>query len=225
MEQKKNPDKGQPRLALLAKMLAVQKILAYIQKKGRNQKQDYAFVRERDVVSLVRDALHKHKLIAHTSFFKHEYEHLPSAGKQGAHIERVWCTLTIIDTETGEEISWQTPGSGTDYGAGDKAVYKAITGASKYAFTKGFLIETGEENDPEYDAQTKQAADGYDYAEIGKGLLHFSENTKNYLRKQLLDIEDVKQRTVAYHAQLRIIKDLNYHEEKIVKKVQDESNK
>lgn len=222
MEQEKTEVK--PRLALLAKMLKVQKTLAYIQKKGRNKAQGYAFVRERDVVALVRDALHKHNLIAISSFSKHEYEHIPGAGKQGAHIERVWCTLTIIDTDTGEEMSWQTPGSGTDYGAGDKGVYKAITGASKYAFTKGFLMETGEENDPEYDNQSNGKTN-YDYHGIGKKLIFFSENTKNYLRKRLKDIEDEQRRGLAYQAQLRIIHDLNYDEEKIVKKIQDENFK
>ena len=54
----------------------------------------------------------------------------------------------FIDGETGEEITFKMSGSGQD--AGDKGIFKAISGAQKYALMKAFMIPTGD--DPEQDA-------------------------------------------------------------------------
>src|SRR6202045_3796544 len=52
---------------------------------------------------------------------------------------------TFIDVDTGEEITAKVAGQGLD--SGDKAPYKAMTGALKYALLQSFLIATGD--DPE----------------------------------------------------------------------------
>ena len=57
--------------------------------------------------------------------------------------------FTFIDAETGETESFTVVGEGQD--SGDKAVYKALTGATKYALMKTFLIPTGD--DPERDEE------------------------------------------------------------------------
>jgi hypothetical protein len=54
----------------------------------------------------------------------------------------------FIDGETGEELVFHSEGEGQD--AGDKGIYKAITGAQKYALMKAFMIPTGD--DPEADS-------------------------------------------------------------------------
>ena len=61
--------------------------------------------------------------------------------------------LTIVDTETGESLSVTAPGYSEDFSYkdnrpnGDKAVYKAITGATKYAVRSCFCLPS--DDDPE----------------------------------------------------------------------------
>jgi len=61
------------------------------------------------------------------------------------------CTLTVkytlMDGDSGETMEFTVLGQGED--SSDKATYKAMTGATKYALLKLFLIPTGD--DPEDD--------------------------------------------------------------------------
>jgi hypothetical protein len=75
-------------------------------------------------------------------------EGLTPSGKQALLTLRF--TWTLTDGESGETISFQSIGTGAD--SGDKAAYKAATGALKYALLTGFLIPTGD--DPEADVKT-----------------------------------------------------------------------
>src|ERR1700738_5163472 len=52
---------------------------------------------------------------------------------------------TFMDRDTAEEITVKVAGEGLD--TGDKAPYKAMTGALKYALLQSFLLATGD--DPE----------------------------------------------------------------------------
>jgi hypothetical protein len=58
---------------------------------------------------------------------------------------RVVMAYTFADVDSGEEIIAKVAGQGLD--AGDKAPYKAMTGALKYALLQSFLLATGD--DPE----------------------------------------------------------------------------
>src|SRR5699024_1473369 len=69
------------------------------------------------------------------------------------YIATVKMKFTFIDGETGEEISIHSIGEGQD--AGDKAVYKAITGATKYALMKVFMIPTGDDPEQDYEADER----------------------------------------------------------------------
>ena len=61
------------------------------------------------------------------------------------HLARVVMAYTFADVDSGEEITAKVAGQGLD--AGDKAPYKAMTGALKYALLQSFLLATGD--DPE----------------------------------------------------------------------------
>ena len=50
---------------------------------------------------------------------------------------------TFTDVDTGEEITAKVAGEGLD--PGDKAPYKAMTGALKYALLQSFLLATGDD--------------------------------------------------------------------------------
>ena len=54
-------------------------------------------------------------------------------------------SYSFVDVDTAEEITVKTAGEGLD--SGDKAPYKAMTGALKYALLQSFLLATGD--DPE----------------------------------------------------------------------------
>ena len=71
----------------------------------------------------------------------------PSAGgrTEVARAAQVVMAYTFTDVDTGEEITAKVAGQGLD--AGDKAPYKAMTGALKYALLQSFLLATGD--DPE----------------------------------------------------------------------------
>ena len=62
-----------------------------------------------------------------------------------ARAAQVVMAYTFTDVDTGEEITTKVAGQGLD--AGDKAPYKAMTGALKYALLQSFLLATGD--DPE----------------------------------------------------------------------------
>jgi hypothetical protein len=62
----------------------------------------------------------------------------------------------FVDARSGEELTVRVPGEGAD--SGDKAPYKAMTGALKYALLQSFLLATGD--DPEDERADSRAALG-----------------------------------------------------------------
>jgi hypothetical protein len=71
-------------------------------------------------------------------------------------IARVVMNYRFVDARSGEELSVRVAGEGAD--AGDKAPYKAMTGALKYALLQSFLLSTGD--DPEDERANSRAALG-----------------------------------------------------------------
>ena len=71
-------------------------------------------------------------------------------------IARVVMNYRFVDARSGEELSVRVAGEGAD--AGDKAPYKAMTGALKYALLQSFLLSTGD--DPEDEHANSRAALG-----------------------------------------------------------------
>ncbi len=64
---------------------------------------------------------------------------------EGTRMARVVMAYTFADVDSGEEVIAKVAGQGLD--PGDKAPYKAMTGALKYALLQSFLLATGD--DPE----------------------------------------------------------------------------
>lgn len=136
------------RARLAAKLAKIQGAMTRVEKRGHNTVQNYDFVREADVIDHVRPMLEEANLAV---VFSNEplsvsYEHRETADKK----RQVWASLelrgTIIDGDTGAMLSYTMPGQAVDTN-GDKAIYKAITGAKKYATMLGFNVATGD--DPE----------------------------------------------------------------------------
>lgn len=119
----------------------------YIEKRGYNKFHRYNYATESDVSEKVREVLVEQNVMMLPDIIEHATrEHVNQKGNI-EYIATVKVKFTFIDGETGEELSIHSIGEGQD--AGDKAVYKAITGATKYALMKAFMIPTGD--DPEAD--------------------------------------------------------------------------
>jgi hypothetical protein len=128
------------------KLAEVMAAVGYIPKRGVNREYNYTFVSASDVADKVRDELAKR----HVTFLPIGVEMVESdktlSGKQLLMTLRY--TWQITDGETGESITVQSIGTGTDNL--DKSPYKATTGAMKYALLTTFQIPTGD--DPEASA-------------------------------------------------------------------------
>lgn len=133
------------KLSMYSKLADVMGLVERVPKTGHNKFHGYDYATEADITGAVRKAMADRKLVMVPNVIKSEWaDVLTSSNKK----ERL-CTLTVRfdvhDGESGESMSFEVLGQGQD--GGDKATYKAMTGAVKYALLKLFLIPTGD--DPE----------------------------------------------------------------------------
>jgi hypothetical protein len=142
----KQPPRGSdvsPKLA--AKLLRVMSSLGWIEKGGSNTAQNYKYVQADDVAAEVRKVLAEHGVALAASVLSVKDREVETGRGTKMHVSQVLVGWTFIDTESGASFTSVIPGEAMD--AGDKAIYKAMTGSLKYAMKMNFLIPTGE--DPE----------------------------------------------------------------------------
>lgn len=130
-----------------AKMLWIMSQVSRIPKNGYNSFHKYKYVKEEDLAETVR------KLFIDVGIF-------PSVSVkeviQNGTLTTIITEHTFTDVDTGQQIVVSFAGSGDD--KGDKGLYKAMTGDTKYLLMKTFLIPTGE--DPELDTSTDDRNEG-----------------------------------------------------------------
>jgi hypothetical protein len=122
--------------------------VGYVQKAGHNDFQNYKYATEADAIGALRPAMIKHGLCMIPSVESVEQDEWGNTN--------VLMHYRILDEE-GNFLSFRAAGSGNDKnskGVGDKGIYKALTGASKYALLKTFMMETGD--DPEVPNQQEK---------------------------------------------------------------------
>lgn len=145
---------GTPSLVNLSKkMLKIMAEVGYVQKEGFNDFQKYRYAKESDIAAKVRESLIKHNVFAFSSVSKIGALEYTTKKGDTQFLVSVIVSVTFVDADSGESYTAQFPGDGAD--TGDKGIYKAITGAEKYALMKTFLIETGD--DPEKDEPEQRA--------------------------------------------------------------------
>jgi hypothetical protein len=133
------------RLALIAGAVG------YVQKKGFNKVQSYKFVREADLVDAVRPLLALAGVVMLPNVVWQERIEIPTkSGTTG--LCRIQVEYDITDGV--DHLKVKVMGEGADNQ--DKASYKAMTGAQKYAIYKTFQIATGD--DPEEEEEDKPTA-------------------------------------------------------------------
>ena len=131
--------------SLATKMILVMDEVKYIQKKGLNSFHKYKYATEADVVAAFSGAMKKHQIFMFHSMLEREDKPYKTRGGKDAFLVTVKIQVTFVDCESGERFVGDFYGDGSD--SDDKGVYKAITGALKYALMKTFLVSTGD--DPE----------------------------------------------------------------------------
>lgn len=125
--------------------------ISYVQKDGRNEYFKYNYVTEAALTNEIRGKLADAGIFVFTSISGQATIEVPA--KNGVeYLTTVTTEHTFVDGETGASFSVQSQGQGRD--AGDKGVYKAITGAMKYFLYKNFMVPTGD--DPEKDDLTRE---------------------------------------------------------------------
>lgn len=133
---------------LIKKLAEVMGEVGRVPKSGRNNFHNYDYATEADIAAAVRDGMAKRHLILVPNVDDIAWSILAvKSGQQ--RLCTMKATFTVMDGESGETLSYKVFSEGAD--SGDKAVYKAMTGAEKYALLKLFLIPTGD--DPEKDSQ------------------------------------------------------------------------
>ena len=111
-------------------------------RQGRNAFDNYSYFSEAQYKELFTRLFVSHRLELKCSEL--EYERFEAGGKQ-SNGRTARLQFTLIDVETGFFEESTITGEGMD--KGDKAGYKAFTGALKYYLANTFLVATGD--DPE----------------------------------------------------------------------------
>lgn len=135
---------------LATKLARVLADVRRVPKTGRNDFHKYDYATESDLVDHLRDKLAEQGVAIFPSVTDHTVA--PLEGGRGELLATVTLDITIIDGESGDEMTTRWVGQGMD--KGDKSYYKAYTGAMKYFLMKTFMISTGD--DPEDDREQPQ---------------------------------------------------------------------
>lgn len=140
---------------VLTKLLKAAEMAKPVAKEGRNKEQNYDYARAEDVIREARRVLHECGLVAVIDYVVSEQREVRAkSGTAGAFVS-VNATLRILDPDAGRAIEIRGVGAGIDY-PGDKAPYKAMTGAAKYVYASALGIPFGD--DPEDDSRGSTSA-------------------------------------------------------------------
>jgi hypothetical protein len=144
-------------MTLLEKLNKIYEEIDHIEKRGENKMQHYRYIRSADVTHALRKAFINHKIYAEINFdniavpYTVAREKAPNAPFT-ANLVR--CTIVFHDLESKDTVTSSGLGTGCDNS--DKAVYKAETGALKYALKNAFMIP--DEADPEADESVDEGS-------------------------------------------------------------------
>src|SRR5271166_3164162 len=139
-------------LSLLQKLAAIRREIKNIEKLGKNEFHKYAYVRAEDVQGIIGDKLAEYNIFMSRENIKIEYSVGQTTRGSIETIARVVCDFVFNDADSEQRLVIASMGEGRD--SGDKAGYKCLTGALKYAITQPFMLRIGD--DPEDDAHEKR---------------------------------------------------------------------
>jgi ERF superfamily len=155
VSKEKEPVKKQSEATnLIGKLVEILAELGPMPKKGRNPHFGYDYIKEGQVMAELRHKLADRRVFLFTSV-ETCAPHYGQA-KEGTFVS-VTTKHTFVDADSQEQFA--VGGAGLGWDSGDKGVYKAITGAMKYALMKNFLLS--DEQDPEAGEKPPAGAAGH----------------------------------------------------------------
>jgi hypothetical protein len=129
---------------LAAKLAYVSSQMKRVPKNGVHQ-QGYTYVRASDAIDAVRDALGEVNVYLSFEPGETKYEGATTSQGKSTNAVETLVTMELECGDTGEKKIRKWPGFAFD--SSDKALYKAVTGAAKYAHFYSFALAS--DDDPE----------------------------------------------------------------------------
>jgi hypothetical protein len=129
---------------LAAKVAAVIKATGWVPKDGHNAFHNYNYATESGLLAHIRGPLAEQGIVIIPDV---EAMTVASIATKQGQDRLVTLTVRFTVTDGESEFSFRAIGEGQD--RGDKAAYKAMTGAEKYAVMKLLLIPTGDDPSPQ----------------------------------------------------------------------------
>lgn len=139
--------------SLVAKMAEIAGECGYVQKNSRNASQNWTYASAEDLFKKVNPCLAARDIAVSSRVELLQYGQRPTNSGKLTQYAAIKISLTITD-DSGKELHAEGLGEGSD--SGDKAIYKANTGALKYAWANALTIAWGD--DPEADESTDKDA-------------------------------------------------------------------
>jgi len=146
------PDSKTP-LNLAGKIAAISGHIGRIPKNGYNSFNKYPYVLEADVVEAIRYFLSAARILIYQSV--KDWRITENLGKSGDSRTDILYTFTIIDGHTGETLSFDQLGQGSD--PRDKGSNKASTSAMKFAYLRLFNLSSGEDSEADEEGDQRAA--------------------------------------------------------------------
>lgn len=134
-------------------MIAVMADIGAIKKENENTFHNYKFRGVDDVYNAVQAALVKHKVFTLPRLFSEKSDIIEKGGGK-IQVLRLFVMEYVFFAEDGSCVIAKVPGEGID--SGDKAGYKALAGAHKYALLQTFCIPTEEKKDAEHESPERE---------------------------------------------------------------------
>jgi len=142
-------------LNLLQKLASIVAEIDHVEKSGRNTFQNYNYVKAADVAWLVRKALSSRNIYLVSDVVEVRNYTIPAKENTVMQAVDVRMEFSFFDGDSPATLPIVTHAWGTGTDKGDKAIYKAMTGALKYGLRHSFIIP--DESDPEADVETDKA--------------------------------------------------------------------
>lgn len=158
-----------------------------LEKKGKNVLQNYAYLKAADVAKAIRHQLFERGVIMTSDVENTQWSEFQTMKGSRMTVCRLTVRFTFYDSDSKETISFR--GSSEAFDSGDKASYKAITGALKYALRTAGLIPD-EKDDPEADEKVDKIMGEEEAARVEKEQLDkFQEREKVQPPPELKKVE------------------------------------
>ena len=140
---------------LRQKLASIRRAIHNVEKRGHNEFHRYDYAMASDVAGLLGTAMAEANiLVARQNLtITRSVENLSEDKGKAEVVVGVQCQYVILDGDSDEKIVVDAYGEGRD--RGDKAAYKAFTGALKYFLIQTFMLATGD--DPEDSAKDDEA--------------------------------------------------------------------